>query len=86
VRQRGDGGGLSGRTVRPYRELAEIARAGGSIVIPPEKTYSAAELVAVAEAVKAGGGRLVIQDAGRYATDELVTICDAAPTQVYVYE
>lgn len=72
--------------MRPYTELVEIGRAGGSIVLPPEKTYSPQELISIAAAIKHGGGRLVIQDAGRYETKDLVRISEAAPSQVYIYE
>lgn len=72
--------------MRDYRELVEIGKVGGSIVVPPEKTYHADELVHVAEAIKQGGGKLIIQDAGRYKGDDLIRICQAAPNQVYVYE
>jgi len=72
--------------MRHYSELVEIGKAGGSIVVPPDKTYAPEELVQIAQGVKEGGGRLIIQDAGRYDSDDLVAVCHAAPTQVYVYE
>lgn len=72
--------------MRPSTELVEIGKAGGSIVVPPDKTYTAEELIRIADGVKQGGGKLIIQDAGRYDSDELVAVCQAAPTQVYVYE
>ena len=72
--------------MRHYSELVEIARAGGSLVIPPDSTYAAEELVRIAEGVKQGGGRLIIQAAGRYDSGDLIAVCQAAPGQVYVYE
>jgi hypothetical protein len=72
--------------MRHYLDLVDIGRAGGSIVVPPEKTYPPEELVHVAEAIRIGGGKLIIQDAGRYEAVDLVAVCRAAPTQVYVYE
>jgi len=72
--------------MRPFTELVEIGKAGGSIVLPPEKTYTPQQLMAIAAAVKQGGGRLIIQDAGRYQTDDLVRISEAAPSHVYIYE
>ena len=72
--------------MRDYTELVEIAKAGGTIILPPEKKYTTEELVSIAEGIKQGGGKLIIQDAGRYNSEDLVRISQAAPTQVYVYE
>jgi len=68
--------------MRSAWDLQCIAKAGGTVIIPEEASYSAWDLQCIAGATKDGGGQLIIKGCEKYSSWDLQCIAQNAPGRV----